>query len=70
MRFVARNGTDHIAALVKLVDLDLDLDLDLDVVRVGVEASRPLAEPASVHRDAEAGRLPGKTILLPEESPA
>jgi NADPH:quinone reductase-like Zn-dependent oxidoreductase len=62
VRFVVRNDTDHLAALVKLVDAGS--------VSVGVEASRPLAELASVHRDAEAGRLPGKTILLPEGSPA
>ncbi|GAA3018973.1 NADP-dependent oxidoreductase [Streptosporangium longisporum] len=62
VRFVVRNDTDHLAALVKLVDAG--------AVSVGVEASRPLAELASVHRDAEAGRLPGKTIIVPEGSPA
>ncbi|WP_371786692.1 NADP-dependent oxidoreductase [Streptosporangium subroseum] len=62
VRFVVRNDIDHLAALVKLVDAG--------AVSVGVEASRPLAELASVHRDAEAGRISGKTIIVPEGSPA
>jgi NADPH:quinone reductase-like Zn-dependent oxidoreductase len=57
VRFVVRNDTDHLAALVKLVDAGR--------LHVDVAASRPLAGLPSVHRDAEAGRLPGKTILTP-----
>jgi NADPH:quinone reductase-like Zn-dependent oxidoreductase len=57
VHFVARNDTSHLAALVKLVDAG--------AVRVDVAASRPLADLASVHRDAESGRTRGKTILVP-----
>ncbi|GIH79891.1 NADPH:quinone reductase [Planobispora longispora] len=57
VRFVVRNDTGHLAALVKLVDAG--------AVRVDVAESRPLAELPSVHRDAETGRLPGKTLLIP-----
>ncbi|SPT59436.1 NADP-dependent oxidoreductase [Actinomadura madurae] len=55
--FVARNDLDRLAELVTLVDKG--------VIRVDVAAARPLAEVAAVHRDAEAGRGSGKTILLP-----
>ncbi|MEU6072855.1 NADP-dependent oxidoreductase [Micromonospora sp. NPDC047074] len=57
VRFVARNDTTQLAALVELVDAG--------AVRVDVAASRPLADLASVHRDAEAGRTRGKIILVP-----
>lgn len=57
VRFVARNDTSHLAALVKLVGAE--------AVRVDIAASRPLADLASVHRDAESGRIRGKTILVP-----
>lgn len=57
VRFVVRNDTGHLTAMVQLVDAG--------AVRVDIAASRPLAELPSVHRDAEAGLLPGKTILLP-----
>jgi NADPH:quinone reductase-like Zn-dependent oxidoreductase len=57
VRFVARNDTSHLAALVKLVDAG--------TVRVDVAASRPLADLPSVHRDAESGRIRSKTILFP-----
>ncbi|WP_229074985.1 NADP-dependent oxidoreductase [Actinoplanes sp. DH11] len=56
-RFVVTNDTEHLTALVKLIDAGR--------LRVDIAASRPLADLASVHRDAEAGRLPGKTILTP-----
>jgi NADPH:quinone reductase-like Zn-dependent oxidoreductase len=59
---VVRNDTGHLIALVKLVDAG--------TVRVDIAESRPLTELASVHRDAEAGHLRGKTILLPGASPA
>ncbi len=57
MRFVARNDTSQLAALVKLVDAG--------AVHVDVAASLPLVDLASVHRDAEAGRNRGKIILIP-----
>jgi NADPH:quinone reductase-like Zn-dependent oxidoreductase len=62
VRFVVRNDTAHLTAMVKLVDAG--------VVRVDVAASLPLAELPLVHRDAEIGRLPGKTILVPGKGPA
>ncbi|MER5457624.1 NADP-dependent oxidoreductase [Micromonospora sp. NPDC002389] len=57
VRFVARNDTRHLAALVALVDAG--------AVRLDIAASRPLTDLASVHRDAESGRIRGKTILVP-----
>jgi NADPH:quinone reductase-like Zn-dependent oxidoreductase len=57
VRFVVRNDLDHLAALVKLVDAG--------AVRVDVAVPRPLADLAAVHREAETGRLPGKTVLVP-----
>jgi NADPH:quinone reductase-like Zn-dependent oxidoreductase len=55
--FVVRNDTDDLTALVKLIDAG--------AVRVDIAASRPLTDLASVHRDAESGRIRGKTILVP-----
>ncbi|MBG6092546.1 NADP-dependent oxidoreductase [Actinomadura viridis] len=55
-RFVARNDAAQLAELVALIDAG--------AVRVDVTA-RPLADLADVHRDAEAGRLNGKTVLVP-----
>ncbi|MEV0756160.1 NADP-dependent oxidoreductase [Streptosporangium sp. NPDC050280] len=55
--FVARNDTSDLAALVKLVDAG--------VVRLDISESRPLADLAAVHRDAESGRTRGKIILVP-----
>ncbi|KXK60390.1 NADPH:quinone reductase [Micromonospora rosaria] len=60
VRFVARNDTGHLAALVELVDAG--------AVRVDIAASRPLTDLASVHRDAESGHVRGKTILVPSGS--
>ncbi|WP_434742106.1 NADP-dependent oxidoreductase [Micromonospora sp. SH-82] len=57
IRFVARNDTGDLAALVELVDAA--------AVRVDIAASRPLADLAAVHRDAESDRIRGKTILVP-----
>ncbi len=57
VRFVARNDTSQLAALVKLIDVG--------VIRVDVAVSRPLADLALVHRDAESGRIRGKIILIP-----
>jgi NADPH:quinone reductase-like Zn-dependent oxidoreductase len=56
-RFVTRNDTSQLTALVKLIDAG--------AVRIDVAASRPLADLASVHRDAESGRTRGKIILIP-----
>ncbi|WP_235037038.1 hypothetical protein [Actinomadura sp. K4S16] len=39
--------------------------IDAGAVRVDATASRPLTELPAVHRDAEAGRTSGKTILIP-----
>ncbi|MFC0505215.1 NADP-dependent oxidoreductase [Micromonospora costi] len=57
VHFVARNDQSHLAALVRLVDAG--------AVRVDITASRPLADLASVHRDAESGHTRGKIILVP-----
>lgn len=57
MTFIARNDVRQLQALVHLIDSN--------AVRVDIADSRPLADLASVHRDAEAGRLRGKTILTP-----
>lgn len=54
---VARNDVNHRATLVKLVDAG--------TVRLDIAASRPLADLAAVHRDAESGHTRGKTILIP-----
>jgi NADPH:quinone reductase-like Zn-dependent oxidoreductase len=55
--FVVRNDTAALAALVALVDAG--------AVRVDIAATRPLTDLRQVHYDAEAGRLRGKTILVP-----
>ncbi|GAA4604095.1 NADP-dependent oxidoreductase [Actinoplanes octamycinicus] len=57
VHFVARDDPGQLAELVALIDAG--------VVRVDIAGSRPLTELAAVHRDAEAGRLRGKTILTP-----
>ena len=57
VHFVARNDTRHLAALVELIDAG--------TVRVDIAGSHPLADLASVHRDAEAGLTRGKIILIP-----
>ena len=56
-RFVARNDPDQLAALVALVDAG--------TLHIDVAASRPLADLASVHREAESARTRGKILLLP-----
>ncbi|MCO6010260.1 NADP-dependent oxidoreductase [Actinoallomurus purpureus] len=55
--FVARDDPAQLAELVALIDAG--------VVRVDITAARPLAELPAVHRDAEAGRMSGKTVLIP-----
>jgi NADPH:quinone reductase-like Zn-dependent oxidoreductase len=60
VHFVVRNDPGDLAALVKLVDARA-----LDVQPVW---SRPLADLADVHREAENGSLLGKTLLYPSLS--
>ncbi|WP_374628606.1 NADP-dependent oxidoreductase [Frankia sp. AgPm24] len=55
--FVARNDTSQLAALVKLVDAG--------AVRADIAATRPFADLASVHREAEANRTRSKIIIIP-----
>ena len=55
--FVARNDASQLASLIALIDAG--------VVRVDVTAARPLAELATLHRDAQAGRISGKVVLIP-----
>jgi len=57
VHFVVRNDPGDLAALVRLVDAR--------AVHLDIAAVRTLAELPDVHRDAEAGRLRGKTILTP-----
>ncbi|WP_344525701.1 NADP-dependent oxidoreductase [Streptomyces albiaxialis] len=52
----ARSDADQLAGLVRRVDAG--------ELRIDVADRRPLADLAAVHADAEAGRLPGKTVLL------
>jgi NADPH:quinone reductase-like Zn-dependent oxidoreductase len=55
VHFITRNDPRQLAELVALIDAG--------AVRVDVAATRTLVELPAVHRDAEAGRLRGKTIL-------
>lgn len=55
--FVAPNDTTHLAELVALVDAG--------AVQVDISATRPLTDLAEVHREAEAGQIRGKVILVP-----
>lgn len=57
VHFIVRNDTAGLAALVKLVEAG--------AVHIDVAARRPLTDLPAVHREAEAGLLPGKTLLLP-----
>ncbi|MFF3246236.1 NADP-dependent oxidoreductase [Streptomyces sp. NPDC002870] len=57
VRVFVRSDATHLAELVSRVDAG---DLEIDVVQ-----RRPLADLAAVHDDAAAGRLPGKTVLIP-----
>jgi NADPH:quinone reductase-like Zn-dependent oxidoreductase len=56
-RVFVRSDAAQLAGLVRRVD---DGQLRIEVVH-----RRPLAEAAAVHHDSDAGRLHGKTILLP-----
>ena len=53
----ARSDAAQLAGLVARVDAG---QLKIDVAQ-----RRPLADLAAVHQEADAGRLPGKTILIP-----
>ncbi|GIF44113.1 NADPH:quinone reductase [Actinoplanes xinjiangensis] len=55
--FIVRNDTAQLAALLNLVATG--------AVGITIAARRPLADLAAVHEEAENGRLPGKTLLLP-----
>jgi NADPH:quinone reductase-like Zn-dependent oxidoreductase len=57
VRVFVRSDAAQLAELVALVDAG---DLKIDVA-----ARRPLTDLAAVHDEAAAGRLPGKTILIP-----
>lgn len=56
-RIFVRSDAAQLAALVSGVDAGQ--------LRIDVADRRPLEEAAAVHGAADAGRLPGKTILLP-----
>lgn len=57
VRVFVRSDAAQLAELVTKVDAG---DLKIDVAQ-----RRPLADLAAVHDDAAAGRLPGKTVLIP-----
>ena len=57
VRVFARSDAAQLAELVTLVDAG---DLQIDVAD-----RRPLADLAAVHEQADAGRLAGKTVLIP-----
>jgi NADPH:quinone reductase-like Zn-dependent oxidoreductase len=54
---VARSDAGQLAGLVARVDAG---DLRIDVAQ-----RRPLSDLATVHDQAVAGQLPGKTVLVP-----
>ena len=56
-RIFVRSDAGQLAGLVSRVDAGQ--------LRIDVADRRPLTEAAAVHADADAGRLPGKTILFP-----
>ncbi|MDQ0381180.1 NADP-dependent oxidoreductase [Amycolatopsis thermophila] len=56
-RVFALSKADQLAGLVARVDAG--------ELRIDVAARRPLAELPAVHSDSDAGRLPGKTVLIP-----
>jgi NADPH:quinone reductase-like Zn-dependent oxidoreductase len=57
VKVFARGDATQLAGLVARVDAG---DLKIDVAE-----RRPLTDLAAVHDEAVAGRLPGKTILIP-----
>ncbi|GFG64885.1 NADPH:quinone reductase [Mycobacterium kubicae] len=58
-RVFVRSDAEQLAGLVSRVDAGQ--------LRIGVADRRPLVQAAAVHAVADAGRLPGKTILVPDE---
>jgi NADPH:quinone reductase-like Zn-dependent oxidoreductase len=56
-RVFARGDAAQLAGLVARVDAGH--------LKVDVAGRRPLEDLAAVHDDAAAGRLPGKTVLIP-----
>ncbi|MEU4427772.1 zinc-binding dehydrogenase, partial [Actinoplanes sp. NPDC024001] len=57
LHFIVRNDPAGLAALLELAEAG--------ALRIDVAARRPLTDLAAVHHEAEAGTLPGKTLLLP-----
>ncbi|MEU4619741.1 NADP-dependent oxidoreductase [Actinoplanes sp. NPDC023801] len=57
VHFIVRNDTADLAAMLALVAAG--------TIRIDIAARRPLTGLAAVHAEAEAGHLPGKTLLLP-----
>lgn len=55
--FIVRNDTADLAAMLKLVESG--------EVRIDIADRRPLVDLATVHDDADTGRLAGKTLLVP-----
>jgi NADPH:quinone reductase-like Zn-dependent oxidoreductase len=60
-RVFVRSDAGQLAGLVRRVDAG---ELHIDVA-----GRRALADAAAVHDDADAGRLPGKTLLIPTDRP-
>ncbi|QNI06939.1 NADP-dependent oxidoreductase [Mycobacterium kubicae] len=58
-RVFVRSDAEQLAGLVSRVDAGQ--------LRISIADRRPLVQAAAVHDDADAGRLPGKTILVPGE---
>ncbi|GIE31747.1 NADPH:quinone reductase [Actinoplanes italicus] len=59
VHFIVRNDIADLAAMLDLVAAG--------TIRIDIAARRPLADLPVVHAEAEAGRLPGKTLFLPTE---
>ena len=60
MKVFSRSDAAQLAELVARVDAG---DLQIEVAE-----RRPLTDLAAVHDEAVAGRLPGKTVLIPSTS--
>jgi NADPH:quinone reductase-like Zn-dependent oxidoreductase len=57
VHFIVRNDTADLSAMLDLVAAG--------AIRIDIAARRPLTDLPAVHAEAEAGTLPGKTLLLP-----
>ncbi|WP_433797500.1 zinc-binding dehydrogenase [Actinoplanes sp. CA-252034] len=64
VHFIVRNDTADLAAMLDLVAAGT-IHIDIDIA-----GRRPLTDLAAVHEEAESGRLPGKTLLLPTRDPS